>query len=157
MAEHAYGMARIEKPRETKEGWKSGAGLLSVYLYPWATQSALVHKKTAKLQFVSGPLLPHFVMCQDSGPTEVIESEHGGGVWPSGRAAAGKASTPSRLERAYGAQRSCGSIWRGDSAGTHSSRSSASMSNIPSCPQVPSLLCLRRHLYPALQQKHLSV
>lgn len=29
-----------------------------------------------------GPQPLCFVMCQDSGPTEVIESEHGGGVGP---------------------------------------------------------------------------
>lgn len=83
MAEEAYGMARIEKPRERKEGWEKWSPTAKCVLMSGGNTNRAVHeKKTAKLQLLSGPLLSLFVMCQDSGPTEVIESEQGGSVGP---------------------------------------------------------------------------
>lgn len=86
---------KTERNKRRLEKWSSAAKCV---LLSGGNTNRVVHKKTAKLQLVSGPLPPRFVVCQDSGPTEVIESEHGGG--PSGRRAAGKATTPSQLERA---------------------------------------------------------
>lgn len=75
-------------------------------------------QKNAKLQLLPGPLPPRFVMCQDSGPAEVIESERGGGV--GGRGGRG-AQLEKQQRRLRGREPAvlgvaAASVWRGDSA-----------------------------------------
>lgn len=116
MAEEAYGMGRIEKRRERKEGWRSGAA--KCVLMSRGNTNCVVHRKKKqqkKLQDCNStrvPCPPCFAMCQDSGPTEVIEREHGGGAEPGqgGSGAAGQATPPSQLDRGDSALSSCGSV-----------------------------------------------
>lgn len=111
MAEEADGGRELKNGEKEKQ---SAARLLSVYLCPGATQTMRcththTYTKNAKLQLLPGALPPRFVMCQDSGPAEVIESEHGGGVGAEvAGGAAGKATAPSQPEGAGGARSSCG-------------------------------------------------
>lgn len=112
-------------------------------------------QKNAKLQLLPGPLPPRFVMCQDSGPAEVIESERGGGVGGRGGRGAQLEKQQRRLSRREPAVLgvAAASVWRGDSARPLQGKPAAAGAsrprlNIRSCSQALRLSCLRRHLWP---------
>lgn len=75
-----------EFKRKGKKGWKGAALLKSVYLSSGDNTHAAWCEKNCNSSHPSGSSVCVHVMCQESGPAEVIESEHeNSGATDSGR------------------------------------------------------------------------